>query len=219
MIMKRTEALPMMGRTHMMIGALAGALLERHAPGIGVLQGTLIGALAGLVPDLDHPNSKATRSIAPIALGGSRRNSMIVMSLGIMYLAWQGYLPYDGVMAIACWLLVAALSKHRGITHSLIGLAFATYAVHTWLGLYGVIFAVGYASHLFADMLTDRGVPLLWPLKQDFSIPTGFSTGGYFSSMIEKGIQAGCMLYVGWILIPHLEPLLRMAKEQILTTL
>ncbi|PWK09649.1 metal-dependent hydrolase [Tumebacillus permanentifrigoris] len=208
----------MMGRTHMMLGALTGALLESQAPGLGVLEGILIGAIGGLVPDLDHPNSKATRSIAPIALGGSRRNSMVLMSLGVMALAWQGHLPYDGVMAIACWLLVAALSKHRGITHSLIGLLSATYAVHTWLGASWIIFAVGYASHLFADMLTDRGVPLLWPLQLDFSIPTGFSTGRFWSTFVEKWIQMGCILYIGWILVPHLEQLLRLAEAQLLTT-
>lgn len=198
----------MMGRTHMMIGMVAGAVLESHAPGLGVLKGMLIGAVAGAVPDFDHPNSKATRSIAPIALGGSRRYTLAVMSLGIMYLAWKGYLPYQGVMASACWLLVAAFSKHRGITHSLLGLVCATYAVQSWLGTSWTVFAVGYGSHLLADMLTDRGVPLLWPLKFDFSLPTGLSTGRFFSNLIEKAIQVGCVMYVGWILIPHLHALL-----------
>jgi inner membrane protein len=211
--------LSMMGRTHMMIGMVAGALLESHSPGLGVLKGMLIGAIAGAVPDFDHPNSKATRSIAPIALGGSRKYTMALMSLGIMYLAWKGYLPYQGVMASACWLLVAAFSKHRGITHSLIGLVCATFAVQSWLGASWAIFAVGYGSHLFADMLTDRGVPLLWPLKQDFSLPTGLSTGRYFSSLIEKAIQVGCVMYVGWILISQLDAWVVWAKDQIWSVL
>jgi inner membrane protein len=180
----------------MMIGAAAGAALVSQAPVLGLVTGTLIGAVGGLVPDLDHPNSKATRSIAPIAIGGSRRYSMVLMSLGILFLAWQGHLPYDGVIAIACWLLVAALSKHRGITHSLVGLASAAYAVHTWLGDSWVIFAAGYGSHLLADMVTDRGVPILWPIKFDFSLPTGFSTGGTWSSLVEKFIQLLCFLYL-----------------------
>ena len=203
----------------MMIGMAAGALLESHAPGFGVLKGMLIGAIAGAVPDFDHPNSKAARSIAPIALGGSRRFTMALMSLGILYLAWNGYLPYQGVVASACWLLAAAFSKHRGITHSLIGLVCATYAVESWLGASWMIFAVGYASHLLADMLTDRGVPLLWPLKQDFSLPTGLSTGRFFSSLVEKAIQVGCVMYAGWILIPHLDSLLERAKAEILSVL
>lgn len=179
----------------------------------------MIGAIAGAVPDFDHPNSKATRSIAPIALGGSRRYIMALMSLGIMYLAWKGYLPYQGVMASACWLLVAAFAKHRGITHSLIGLVCAAYAVESWLGASWTIFAVGYASHLLADMLTDRGVPLLWLLKQDFSLSTGLSTGRFFSSLVEKAIQAWCVMYAGWILIPHLDSLLEWAKTEILSVL
>ena len=138
---------------------------------------------------------------------------MALMSLAIMYLAWQGYLPYQGVMACACWLLVAAFSKHRGITHSLIGLGCATYAVQSWLGASWTVFAVGYGSHLLADMLTDRGVPLLWPLKLDFSVPTGFRTGRFFSTLIEKTIQVGCVMYVGWILIPHLGLLIEWAKS------
>lgn len=55
---------------------------------------------------------------------------------------------------------------HRGLTHSLLGLALsATLALplfflarDAWLG-----FLVGYASHLLLDMATLEGVPLLWP--------------------------------------------------------
>ena len=207
----------MMGRTHLMIGMAVGALMESQAPGLGIVKGRLIGGAGGLVPDFDHPNSKATRSLAPIALGGSRKVTLALLSLGVMYLAWQGHVPYEGVVACALWLLVAAFSKHRGITHSLIGLVCATYAVHTWLGDSWPIFAAGYASHLFADMLTDRGVPLLWPLKTDFSLPTGLSTGRFFASLIEQVIQMGCVLYIGWVVVPHIVELIRAAKEKVWT--
>jgi inner membrane protein len=37
----------------------------------------------------------------------------------------------------------------------------------------------GYASHLFADALNKRGVPLLWPARQPFRLlPGGIRSGG-----------------------------------------
>jgi len=55
---------------------------------------------------------------------------------------------------------------HRGLTHSLLGLALATaffaplalWRFELWLAL-----LVGYLSHLVLDMATLEGVPLLWP--------------------------------------------------------
>jgi inner membrane protein len=55
---------------------------------------------------------------------------------------------------------------HRGLTHSLLGLALASslflplafFAFPFWLALF-----VGYLSHLLLDMATLEGIPLFWP--------------------------------------------------------
>ena len=69
--------------------------------------------------------------------------------------------------------LVGAIFGHRGLTHSLLAVAacgwFATqgqFPAHVALPL-----AVGYISHLGADLLTPRGLRLLWPLKGTWALP------------------------------------------------
>ena len=76
---------------------------------------------------------------------------------------------------------------HRGVTHSLAGLAAAVILfgvlVHSfdpawlpWLPWPGpphlvYLFAAGYLSHLVTDCLTREGCPLLWPLARRFRAP------------------------------------------------
>lgn len=69
--------------------------------------------------------------------------------------------------------LLAFLLGHRGITHS----AFAVVGLVWLLAHFGLrrgdvlALAVGYASHLAADLLTPRGLPLAWPFKRTWSLP------------------------------------------------
>lgn len=67
---------------------------------------------------------------------------------------------------------------HRGITHSLIAIAGIFYvgyyfSVNTFYN--GAIIvpclALGYLSHILSDLITPKGVPLLYPYRRRFSIP------------------------------------------------
>lgn len=66
--------------------------------------------------------------------------------------------------------LVSGVFGHRGITHS--ALAVAALIVVLMHGGYAraitAALAVGYLSHLAADMLTPRGLRLAWPLRPVF---------------------------------------------------
>lgn len=189
----------MMGKTHLMIGAAVGAMMEAQAPGFGIVEGILVGALGGLLPDLDHPKSMLTQKVAPISIGGDRKLSLALTAIGILVLGYRGWLPLQSVAMIALWVLVAAFAKHRGITHSLIGLAWATWALQGWLGTLCVAFAASYGSHLVADALTHGGVPLLWPYHTDFHLPTGLSTGKPVTRMVEKVIVWGTAVTICWL--------------------
>lgn len=71
---------------------------------------------------------------------------------------------------------------HRTVTHSLFGVTLFTLVVWLSLGVFSNLFhafAAGYASHVLADALNPRGVPLLWPLGRSFRLlPWGIRTGG-----------------------------------------
>lgn len=70
-------------------------------------------------------------------------------------------------------MLVSAIFGHRGITHSALAVAACA-----WVLLQGGAprwatdaVAVGYASHLAADMLTPNGLRLAWPVRRTWSLP------------------------------------------------
>lgn len=66
--------------------------------------------------------------------------------------------------------------KHRGLTHSIIGVVLVVLFFHQlhikgWIGelvLLGLI--IGYISHLMADMLNPQGIPLFFPNELKFSL-------------------------------------------------
>ncbi|GAA4928560.1 metal-dependent hydrolase [Streptomonospora halophila] len=64
----------MMGGTHALTGALAGVALGAAAGGglVELVWCGLVGAGAGLLPDLDHPEATATRSQGPASRAVSR---------------------------------------------------------------------------------------------------------------------------------------------------
>lgn len=67
----------------------------------------------------------------------------------------------------------AALLGHRGITHSAVAVVvLVALLVHAGSrrGAASAL-AVGYLSHLAADMLTPRGLRLAWPLRRTWGLP------------------------------------------------
>ena len=92
------------------------------------------------------------------------------------------------------------LGGHRHLSHSLIGFIIFTglFSLFVKMIPYGIIvdnyhfiilaYAVGHLSHLFADMFTEMGVPLLFPLEYHFGIPPikrmRIKTGHWFENLI-----------------------------------
>lgn len=154
------------GRTHMSFGALSFAILAGPvASATGIISislpwmffGLFIGAVAGLLPDIDEPNAKLGRGgWMPKRLGPLFKLFAVIVSLPFRLL---GY-------------LIKGVLGHRGGTHSLSMSFFFTLCFAIPLTLaFGqtadwVILTIwcGFISHLVADMMNPSGVPLLWPL-------------------------------------------------------
>jgi inner membrane protein len=93
---------------------------------------------------------------------------------------------------------LAAVLGHRGVTHSAIAIAVLTFVL-LHAGLHrnlACALAVGYLSHLAADILTPRGLRLTWPSRRVWSLPI-CRTG----SLTEPAIVlAFCSASTWWIL-------------------
>ena len=147
----------MRSTTHIGVGVLA-YMLFNPAAGIPAIAAAAVGALT---PDLDHPSSYLTRRI--VLLPVFRRIGLIVTGLALAYAGLAGLILLPGLMhlngqtIIGLSLAAVAFMPHRGPTHSLVGLAVATYVVYSSFTIpLALPFAIGYISHLCADSLTDR---------------------------------------------------------------
>lgn len=165
-------------KTHLSFGVLFSAVyfldiqkLELSAGLAAILFfSTLLGAS---VPDLDTPTGELwqkvpagsilSRIIHPVFIGGHRHLSHSLIGMGIFYFLFSLLLKmfsHDSVFMIQN--SVNALTA----------------------------FTLGFVSHLFADSLTEEGVPLLFPLDYHFGIPPNpfqkvrIKTGQWFENLI-----------------------------------
>ncbi len=128
----------------------------------GVLAGTYVGAVAGLLPDIDEPNAMLARG------------SWLPRRLGPLHFGWLS--KFVGMILALPFKLVGIIIKgllgHRGGTHSfamsIVFTLIAALAITIPMGSSGdfLIWAIwlGFMSHLIADSLNPSGVPWFWPL-------------------------------------------------------
>ncbi|MGO9818436.1 MAG: metal-dependent hydrolase [Acidocella sp.] len=95
---------------------------------------------------------------------------------------------------------IAAALGHRGLTHSAVAVAgLVALLLHAGYQQAEVsALAVGYLSHLAADMLTPRGLRLAWPLRKTWGIPlcrTGSPTEGVIVIALVCGVAWQSLLH------------------------
>jgi len=151
--------------THAVFGiaALTGAsLLFGEAP---PLYAYPAAAVAAWLPDVDNPRSR-------LGNGLSRRKNPALNLLTR---------PASWALRVTSFTLFRTVG-HRTLTHSLLGVALFVVLVSPVAPLSPDLFlalVAGYVSHLVADALNKRGVPLLWPVGRPFRLlPRGVRSGG-----------------------------------------
>lgn len=163
----------MTGKTHQILGISAGLsyFIARSEPTYSpatfgaALVFSYIGAL---LPDIDQPNSKL----------------------------WH-MLPFGHAVGKAS----DPLLEHRNFTHSILGLGIVGFGLYYLLAAFPnywgintqlifIITMIAYVSHLFADMWTNEGIPLLFPYKRFFGLPPKpfdsirIATGQWFENLV-----------------------------------
>jgi inner membrane protein len=153
-----------------------------------------LAVAAAWLPDVDNPRS---------TLGnGLGRLKSPVLNVITRPLSWA--------LRVTSFALVRTVG-HRTLTHSLLGVALFSLLARLLLGGYPNLFLAlvgGYASHVFADALNTRGVPLLWPSGRQFRLlPGGIRSGGAVEFVVALGVFAFA-LYELYLLHPALRGVL-----------
>jgi inner membrane protein len=180
--------------THAVFGvaALAGvALVAGAEPPAYVYPAAVVAAW---LPDVDNPRS---------TLGnGLSRSKNPVLNLVSRPLSWA--------LRTTSFVLVRTVG-HRTLTHSLVGVLIFGLLIWFFLGDFpnlSLALVVGYASHVLADALNTRGVPLLWPLWRPFRlVPGGIRSGGAFEVAVALAMLAFA-LYALLLIHPALRGML-----------
>ena len=103
---------------------------------------TLVAAMGGLMPDLDHPKS---------VLG--RRLPFISLPLSSLF-GHRGF-THSLIMVVLMFVGLAYVTAHPD------------YSIGRWMVM---PLCVGYLSHILGDALTPSGVPLFYPKKTTYSL-------------------------------------------------
>jgi membrane-bound metal-dependent hydrolase YbcI (DUF457 family) len=175
-----------------------------------LIAGTLVCAGAAMLPDLDHPHATIAQTFGPAtwvlakafnwASGGHRHAThsllfAVVAGLGSHMLAGRYPVGRDIVVILMIGLALRAIGigiPGRTITSALVNIGLTAGAFlmlhsrevqYLWLGL---AIAIGCLAHVVGDCLTERGCPVLWPLKHRWVLPyrIGIKTGRAFEVKI-----------------------------------
>lgn len=134
-----------------------------------------VAVAAAWLPDVDNPHSTLGNGLSRL------KNPVLNMIVR----------PVSWALRTTSFALVRTVG-HRTLTHSLLGVALFALLTRLLLGGYpNLILALvaGYASHVFADALNTRGVPLLWPLGRPFRLlPGGIRSGGVVEFVVALGV-------------------------------
>lgn len=195
------------------IGVLAYTVMAGFDTAATICIATIpIGAM---LPDIDHDMSK---------IGRVRKKAFTLIKslaiVGILFFIVSSYYSgglwnaslnagYVGGMAILIWIInrnkhvrkqLGFITKHRGIMHTLLPPAFilgttfwTTNPIFTF-GIYGLV--IGFIIHLWGDMATEEGAPILWPLTKSNIRYAAFNTARS-AGAIELVCNIWCVLFVG----------------------
>jgi membrane-bound metal-dependent hydrolase YbcI (DUF457 family) len=150
---------------HQLSGAAAGLLVAPLVPHpaapFAVPCFVVITTVSSLVPDLDQPGSKLSRSLGPITWGLA------------WVIAWLSRVSYHATKTTRD--KPSPGNGHRTLTHTgtwcvLLGLvtflAVLATPASAWALWAGSAVLVGNLAHIWGDALTLHGVPFWWPLSR-----------------------------------------------------
>lgn len=154
----------MSGKTHLKAGLLFASPF--------LFQSTLIyipaALLGSIIPDLD-----SNRAIV------KNKKIWFLLILVFLYILEyeQSYRSLFGMLGFLIVSFISLFTKHRGFTHSIVGVMTFCFFAMMIEKVLGCFFMLGYISHLSMDFITNNGIELFYPFFRDRYKLSMISTG------------------------------------------
>jgi membrane-bound metal-dependent hydrolase YbcI (DUF457 family) len=208
----------MLGRNHLLLAASCGFLIgsttHRGYVAVGC---AVVTATAGVIPDIDEPESSISR------LGGllTRLASVIIAKVAGGHRALTHSLAFIAAGVIASLFLLSSSTVLRALlvvcsavcltmalrsvfhvrrdrfVPAIVGIGVGLVLPPSPVDLLGL--PIGLAVHVFSDALTGSGVPLLWPIQKRFGANVLGRVGSRKETVLTFGVVALTCL-VGFLL-------------------
>lgn len=156
------------GKTHAVVGALTAVAVAHPETVSGYLFAASVGIVGGLFCDVDSKKSKGTKALQNTLMAITTAAVVVVMcnvlKLGITvyFREFMNYyrLSLIGLFGLVAMGVVGTRMPHRQVTHSIEFIAIAAIFAALISREFGVLFAVGAASHVALDALNRKPVKI-----------------------------------------------------------
>ena len=190
----------MMSKTHLAIG-LSAALAAAPASVEGMCYALMGGAIGSLICDIDRAIPNPTEDFKQgwiiactvFSVGFLHESSELWQKFKMEYIFSNPiHLISLGVLLIL--FLIAAHSKHRGFSHSLLFFALSTTAVFFINRQTSLFYGIGFLTHLVLDLINKKPVQIFFPAK-GFCLKLCYADG-----ILNQILMYGGFIACGWIL-------------------
>lgn len=195
----------MKNRTHRIMGAAAALAVVQPHTLLGCALAATAGAMGGAVSDIDLLWQQSARAVLRRTLeAGLLLAGLVLLELfaqagvGAILLALIGPGWRPGLAMLAGLLVLGFFSEHRSFTHSLLGMALFSAALHLIAPEQAGAFMAGFASHLVLDLLNRAPLRLLFPLR----------AGCTLRLVAADGLADMLLWIAGWLAVAGLTLLL-----------
>ena len=176
------------GSAHLAIVAASAVIVTKPQSMSELVISTSIGALGGLIADIDTSKSKISTTIRVILISGIMTVLLPMKLPGIFSDAvlWviKNYIaPYSNnvnmlaIMAFLILLVIGSFTKHRKFTHSIEYTLLVTSTVYFINLKFVVPLLVGLLSHMLLDLLNYKDIRISVLLRIDVSLDLCKSNG------------------------------------------
>lgn len=197
------------GKTHAALGAATTLWIMQPKSPVDLALTVGIGAVAGILPDVDLQQSKASNLMRRVVLaaaallvvlvGDSKRKGITLIQL----LTGSAFVvQLLGLAIILAFYFYGSKQPHRGFTHSAVAELIAVLAFYLFDPSLAPCVIVGYTSHLVIDLFNTKGEQLLWPYdgrwcfglcKANGAAALGVRLVSYLAAVLYAALLARCM--------------------------